>query len=261
MTFTRPSSRTVLERSFATSPVKLFTTRNRGDACWVYSATLGGGLVGGDDIRMTLDVQPGARALLATQASTKVYRSLRPTSQSISAMLARDSLLAVMPDPVVCFAGAHFSQQQRYELDKDANLVLVDWITSGRHASGERWAFARYENRIDITRDGRRILYDAVTLEHESDAVADRMGRFDVYLTAVITGPLVSSGAHATIASTSQTPVVAHADLIESAAVLSDGGTLVRMAGTNVENMGRVLRRRLEFLHPFLGDDPWSRKW
>lgn len=259
--FSRAGSRTILERAFATSPVKLFTTRNRGAACWVYSATLGGGFVGGDAVRMTLEIGQGATALVATQASTKVYRSLKPASQSISAIVHDDALLAVVPDPVVCFAGADFSQEQHYELGPRADLVVVDWITSGRHAAGERWAFARYSNRIDIARNHRRIFFDGLTLEPETDTVAQRMGRFDVCATCVISGPRVADAAAAIVAALSQAPIHAHAETIESACPLAGGGTLLRVAGISVERVGRLLRTRLDFLPPFLGDDPWTRKW
>lgn len=259
--FARSGANTVLERSFATSPVKLFTTRSTGSSCWVYSATLGGGLVGGDAIQMTVDLGAGSRGLLATQASTKVYRSLRPASQIVSAAIASDALLAVVPDPVVCFAGADFTQRQRYELGERASLVAVDWMTSGRHATGERWAFKRYESRIDILRNGRRILYDGLVLETGLDRVGERMGRFDVCLTAVITGPDVADQAAAIVRAHSAMPVSRDAALIESASTLSDGGALLRIAGTSVEQVGRLLRDRLAFLHPLFGDDPWSRKW
>ena len=136
--FSRCGQETIVERSFASSPLKLFTTRATGGACCIYSATLGGGLVGGDQIRMAIDVGAAARALVTTQASTKVYRSLRPASQHIAASIDDDALLAMLPDPIVCFTGAHFSQDQQYDLTARANLVLVDWMTSGRHAVGER---------------------------------------------------------------------------------------------------------------------------
>ena len=48
---------------------------------------------------------------------------------------------------------------------RDASLVLVDWMTSGRHAAGERWAFSRYESRLDIRRGSQRIFFDALVLE------------------------------------------------------------------------------------------------
>ena len=195
LTFTRSGPATVLTRAFAASPAKLIATNGHGTTCWVYAATLGGGLVGGDEIRLRADVTAGARGLLTTQASTKVYRSLRPSRQSLEASVDADALLAVVPDPIVCFADADFTQTQRYDLHPDASLVMVDWITSGRHASGERWAFSRYESRFDIRRGSERIFFDALVLEPHIDSVVERMGRFDVLLTAVITGPLVAAAA------------------------------------------------------------------
>lgn len=261
LTFTRSGSGTVLTRAFATSPAKLVTTNARGTACWVYVATLGGGLVGGDDIRVTARVTPGARALLTTQASTKVYRSLRPSSQHVTATVDARGLLAVVPDPIVCFRDADFSQTQRYDLAADASLVVVDWMTSGRHAAGERWLFSRYASRLDINRDARPLVFDAIVLEPDLDSIAERMGRFDVILTAVLTGPAVAAAAEAILDRTSRSSIDRHGDLVLSASRLRDGGALLRMAGTSVERVGRMLREHLAFLSPLVGDDLWSRKW
>lgn len=261
LTFTRSGAATVLTRAFATSPAKLIETRGRNATCWVYTATFGGGLVGGDEVHLRADVTAGARALLTTQASTKVYRSLRRSRQSLHATVDADAFLAVVPDPVVCFAGADFTQTQRYDLHPDASLVMVDWITSGRHASGERWAFSRYENRFDLRRGSQRIFFDGLVLEPNLDAVVERMGRFDVLLTAVVTGPLVAGAAMELVTRLSEASIDRHADLVVSASRLRDGGTLLRMAGTSVEQMGRALRAHLAFLSPLVGDDLWSRKW
>jgi urease accessory protein len=259
--FTRNGPETVLTRAFATSPAKLITTKSRGTTCWVYLATLGGGLVGGDDIQLTVDVAAGARGLLTTQASTKVYRSLRPCRQMVEASVGDRGLLAVVPDPVVCFAGADFTQHQRYELHAGASLVAVDWTTSGRHATGERWVFSRYESRIDVRRDGQPVVFDAVILEPELDSIAARMSRFEVILTALITGPAVSTAAEAMLDRTSREQVKYGGDPVVAASRICDGGVLLRMAGTSVERLGRALRERIAFLSPLVGDDLWSRKW
>lgn len=259
--FDHNRSGTVLARAFATSPVKVFEIAGRGAACWAYAASLGGGLVGGDRIRMTLEVAADARALLMTQASTKVYRSLQPATQVIAGAVDARGLLAVVPDPVVCFAAADFSQSQRYDLHGDANLVVVDWMTSGRHASGERWAFSRYESRIVVTRNARPVFRDAVVLERDLDQVAERMGRFEVLLTAVVTGPLVSDAAAMIVNRVALMTVARQQDVIVSAWPLRGGGAVVRMAGASVEQVGRTLRSFFSFLPPLLGDDPWSRKW
>ena len=259
--FTRAGSETILTRSFATSPVKVFATKGGSSACWVYAATLGGGLVGGDEVNMTVDVEPGARALMMTQASTKVYRSTRTARQTMSATAAPGGLLAVIPDPVVCFSSADFIQTQNYALCGDASLVVVDWMTSGRHQAGERWAFSRYESRIAISLDGRPVFYDALVLESDLDSIAERMGRFEVVLTAVLMGPLVPNAGALVPHDVSQSLIVKDAGMIVSVSSLSDSGTLLRIAGVGVEQVGHALREYLKFLSPILGDDPWSRKW
>jgi urease accessory protein len=260
LTFTRSGSETVLTRAFATSPAKVIVTKGPGATCWVYAATLGGGLVGGDEIRVRAEVTAGARGLLTTQASTKVYRSLYPSRQTFDATVETGGLLAVLPDPIVCFADADFTQTQKYELHADASLVMVDWITSGRHAAGERWAFSRYESRFDICRSSQRIFFDALVLEPNLDSVAERMRRFDVLLTAIVTGPLVRGAAMEILTGLSHAQIDHRADLVVSAARLRDGGALLRMAGTSVEQVGRALRVHLDFLSPLMGDDLWSRK-
>jgi urease accessory protein len=261
LTFTRNGADTVLTRAYASSPAKLIESNRRGATCWVYAATLGGGLVGGDEILLRADVTSGASALLTTQTSTKVYRSLRPSKQTLNATVDADAMFAVVPDPVVCFAGADFTQAQRYDLHADASLVVVDWMTSGRHASGERWAFSRYESRLDIRRASQRIFWDTILLEPGIDSVGERMGRFDVLLTAVITGPLVARAAADLVNRISPSPIAPGNDLVVAAATLRDGGALVRMAGMDVEQMARRLRSDLAFLSPLTGDDLWSRKW
>jgi len=259
--FVRSESRTILERAFATSPLRLLAPRASGPSAWVYAATFGGGLVGGDAVRMTVEVADGARAFLSTQASTKVYRSAAPSSQHLHARAGDDALLAVVPDPVVCFAGSSFSQEQSYELSSRATLVAVDWITSGRHATGERWLFDRYSSRIDVRRDGRRILYDCLRLDGDDGAVPRRMGRFNVCLLAVMIGPLAQLAAARTVARVGDLPVDRQSDLLLSAAPLGGDGAILRMAGTGVEQVSTALREHLRFLVPLLGDDPWLRKW
>ncbi|CAN0333704.1 unnamed protein product, partial [Ectocarpus sp. 8 AP-2014] len=41
-------------------------------------------------------------------------------------------------------------QHQRFLLEHDSSLVLVDWLTSGRMSRGEGWAFNRLESRNEV---------------------------------------------------------------------------------------------------------------
>lgn len=257
----RGPRRSVVTRAFAASPLRLLTPRNHGDAAWVYSTTFGGGLVDGDDLRIAVRVGRGATMLLATQAATKVYRSGRGTSAALHAVVEPGALLAVVPDPVICFAGAAYRQNQRIDLHDGAGLVYLDWYASGRHASGERWQFGRYESRLEICRAGRVAAIEAVALAPEHGDLRARMGRFDVLAVMALAGERLQDHADDVLRRVSGLPVEKRARTIAGASELRGGGCLVRLAGTSVEEVAGMVRTCLGFLPALLGDDPWARKW
>lgn len=259
----RSGARSVVTRAFASSPLRLLTPRNHGDAAWVFTSTFGGGLVDGDALELSIDVGPGAKTLLATQAATKVYRSLGDfggTSLDLSAAIGDDALLVVAPDPVVCFAGARYRQHQSFDLYGSAGLVYVDWLTSGRRASGERWQFARYASRMTVRRDGRLGVLDALTLGPDEGDLPVRMGRFDTVCVVAIAGRSLASYAAQLVSDVSALPVARRADMVIGASSVSEG-CLVKIAATSVEAVGRAVRQYLTFVPTLLGDDPWARKW
>jgi urease accessory protein len=256
----RIESRSLVTRARAASPLRLLTPRNHGNAAWVYTSTYGGGFVDGDDVRLDVSIGAGATALLTSQAATKVYRSPHGTASALDARIADGGLLLVAPDPVVCFAGASYRQTQRFELEATAGLVLVDWFTSGRHGSGERWRLDRYATRVTVSRRGRLMLMDALSLDAADGPIEKRMGRFDVALMALVVGAPLEQHAGRVLSEVAGKSVGRRADLLVSASAVA-GGCLVRMIGTSVEQVGRAARALLDFVPAMLGDDPWSRKW
>src|SRR5262245_54561573 len=100
------------------SPVRWLTPRSHGGGAWVFASTFGGGLVDGDAIVIDVTVERGGRAMLSTQASTKIYRSRNGTSLTLRANVERAAMLVVLPDPNVCFAGSSYAQAQRFALEE-----------------------------------------------------------------------------------------------------------------------------------------------
>jgi urease accessory protein len=181
-------ARSRVSAAYAASPLRLLTPANHGHAAWVYTSSYGGGLVDGDAIVLDVDVGAGASAFVSTQASTKVYKSPRGTSSELRARVGEDGLLVVAPDPVVCFAASRYRQVQRFDLAPGAALVAVDWMSSGRRASGERWVFDAYDARLSVRLDGQLLVHDRLRLTAEDGALAARMGRFEVLAILVIAG-------------------------------------------------------------------------
>jgi urease accessory protein len=252
----------VVRRALATSPLRLLTPRNHGRAAWIYTATYGGGLLGGDAICLDVSIDSGAMAMLSTQASTKVYRSDREVSSDLKAIVKPGALLAVLPDPVVCFASATYRQSQRIELDAGGNLVFMDWLSSGRRARDERWQFDGYSSRIEIVQNGCHVILDALTLDATAGNIGDRMGRFNTLCVIVLLGPLLAAPAAHTLSQIAALPIEKGAGLLVSASPINRAvdGCLIRIAGASFEMVSTAAREYLRFVPSLLGDDPWARR-
>ena len=254
--FSLTGGRTAASSARASAPLKVLFPRHRGPAAWACLSSLGGGLVDSDRLAVTARVGRGASAALTTQSSTKVYRGA--ATQSLSARVEEGGLLAVAPDPVVCYAGARYAQRLEFDLDRGADLAAVDWLTSGRAARGERWAFSSYESRLTARRAGRELLRDALLLSPEQGALPARLGRWNILGTAVALGPRLAAGARALVEELAREPLSRKAGALMTASPLGEDGMIMRFAGESVEDCARSLRERLKFAWEALGDDPWS---
>jgi urease accessory protein len=257
----RAGDRSVVRRAYATSPLRLLTPTNHGHAAWIFLSTFGGGMVDGDRVDLSIGVSPGASAYVSTQASTKIYRSPRGTRAETRAHVAAGGALVFVPDPVVCFAGARYHQEQHVDLEDDASLALVDWVTSGRRASGERWHFDRYAGRTTVRRNGRPLVHESLLLDQAQGPLAARMGRVDVLAVAIVTGGRFGATATAMLERVAAMRVSRGSAMLVAAAPLEPDGCVLRVAGQSVEQVGHVLRDHMRDVSAWLGDDPWRRKW
>jgi len=240
--------------------LRLLTPNVTPATAWVVMATLGGGLVGGDVIDLEMDVEPRARVLLLSQASTKVYRSARPARQQLHARIGDEALLASLPDPTIAFAASTFEQRQRFDLAATGSLIALDGILAGRQAYGERWAFDRYASRLEVVRGGRPSFVDHVRLDRSDGVVAERMRAFNVFLLAIAVGPLVAPLVTSWHERIGTTPIERGADLVASVAPI-DAGAALRIAAESPERALTLLRDVLRPIVALVGDDPWGRRF
>jgi urease accessory protein len=244
----------------AASPLQLLSPTPRGRCAWIISASHGGGLVAGDDVSLDVDVGAGSIALLSTQAGTKVYRSHGAVAaQRLVARVDPGAVLAVLPQPVSCFAGARFRQEQRFELAPGASLLWLDALVAGRAARGERWAFDEYRSRVDVAVDGRALLADALRLvPGEGPPIGERLAGIELVATVVALGPAVAHHARALHDRLAAAPAEGDAAVLAAASPLGDG-VLVRVASRTVEAGLTFLRERLAFVEAVAGADPFTR--
>jgi len=278
----------------AAYPLKLLSPKvDQNTVAIAYVLSYGGGLVGGDHIKLNINVKDRCRLLLLSQGSTKVFKT-RPgdrlstrlrgqsthaapnvTTYVAEATVAPGGVLFMLPDPVTCFRAASYSQTQRITLAGDASLVLLDWVTSGRKSLGEEWVFSRYHSLNEVFLDGRCIARDIMLLEEPSPiktpeiiqsqglcrTLGERLQPYSCYATLILSGPLVQG-------------VVAHLDkLYKSITVfktaspartiwalspISEGkGYIVRAAGVETEDVKDWLRESLRGFQDIVGIDTY----
>jgi urease accessory protein len=257
------SGESTVTSSYATSPMKLLAPVSRGQSVWAFTSSFGGGLVAGDQTRLELQLGPGTRCFVGTQASTKVYRNPggRPCGHVTAAMLKENGSLVFAPDPVQAFAGSTYAQRQEFHLAPGAGLALVDWFTSGRAARGERWEFSRFKSRTEVFLAGERIFMDSILLDSTDGLLTSpmRTGRFNCFALLLLAGKPMRNFVAKLLAAFASRPVERQAALVASASPVREGA-LLRLAGESVEQVGRELHQHLKPLAALLGDDPWARK-
>lgn len=249
---------------WARDPLKLLVPRPRGACVWAFLSSHGGGLVTGDQTRLELHLEPGARAYLGSQSTPKVYRRVGAATctHDTTAVVEAGALLVFAPDLLQPFAQAHFAQRQSFHLAEDASLVIVDGLTSGRAARGERWAFDQLTLRTEIWQQGRRWIRDALSLDAGPGPLTNtsRLGAWNALATVWMIGPKVRALGEAWMASLAADPVSVPGALRVGGSAVREG-YVFRLAAREPELLTAELRRRLSGLAPELGDDPWERKW
>jgi urease accessory protein len=250
-------------RVAARSPLKLVVARERGPCARVHVSTFGGGLLAGDRISLELQVDPDATLVVGSAAPAKVYRADGGATslQRVDARVSRGALLAWVPSAVTCFADARYRQEQHFQLEADASLLLVDTLSAGRVARGERWAFDACESLTRLWRDDQLVLHDGLRLAAGAVAIPARFGRFDALSTILFSGPRLAEAAARAVERVSALPLARRAPLVATAAVRDDGA-LVRVAGQSLDAVEQLVS---ELVAPTLarlaGDDPWHGPW
>ena len=124
-----------------------------------------GGLVGGDQLGITVHLEPGSRALLTSVAAQKVYGSigrsrLRPEGawavQELAFQLEEGADLEWLPQELVMYADGLYEQRTRVNLAPGAGWLGAELVRLGRTAAGESLGAGRWRSLLEIRRRGPR---------------------------------------------------------------------------------------------------------
>jgi urease accessory protein len=166
--------------------------------------TYGGGLVGGDQINLKIELHAATRLALLTQGSTKLFKAPERSivsKQNLDVKIGSQAALCYLPDPTQPFAECVYQQRQTFYVEPDgtSSLLMLDWVSEGRRALGESWTLWSWKGRNEVREyeeqgSGRLLLRDAVML-HEDDlggtSLIDKSNSMGVFGTLIVYGPLL----------------------------------------------------------------------
>ena len=146
--------------------VRAFPLENGGSL--VHLHNLSGGVLGGDSLKLTIEVGPQAAAQLTSTSATRIYRTRKDASTALQVneiAVGESALLEFLPDPVIPFAGSRYRQETRIELAAGAGLFWWDTIAPGREARGELFDYELLQLKLDIAAEGKPLALERVSLE------------------------------------------------------------------------------------------------
>ena len=136
-----------------------------------------GGVVGGDQLDVSVRIGQGASALLTTPAAQKWYRSAGPTSRLTTTLsVAPGATLEWLPSETIAFDAARARQTTRLELAPGAAAVAWEISCWGRPASGIRFDRGEVTLGFEIFRGAEPLLIERACVAGASDVLSEAWG-------------------------------------------------------------------------------------
>lgn len=135
-----------------------------------YLLNPGGGYIDGDTYHMTVNVGEEAGLTLTTQSATKVYKT--PTShvyQENIFRLQKNSYLEYLPDALIAYKDARYTQHNKIYMEKGSTLIYTDILTPGWSPEGDEFSYDTLRLKSEIYLEDELVLFDHIKLEPDKD--------------------------------------------------------------------------------------------
>ena len=205
-----------------------------------------GGVVGGDELSIKVQIGPNAAALIATPGAAKWYRANGYVSkQTVQLTVAPTASLEWLPQETIFFNGAHVRLDTAIELAEDATYLGCEILCFGRTASGERFEHGSIRQHTTIKRNGKLIWF-----EQGSIAGGDQFMQSSIGLAgATVSATLLACGKNLSTAALTdlRAAIGNNAGVSQMKSIL-----IVRHLGTNSEVARRIMLTAWQHLRPVM---------
>jgi urease accessory protein len=166
--FSLSGQATVLSSAFQSAPCRVMTpVPDPKEPFTAVLLTTSGGLTGGDQVTVSVNVAPNATALCTPQAAERIYRAAdeQDAHVSVTMTLGSEATLEWLPQETILFDRARLRRGIEIGLTDTSRLLAGDIVVFGRLASGERFRTGFLFDRWQVRRGGRLIWRDVTRLD------------------------------------------------------------------------------------------------
>jgi urease accessory protein len=168
--FAHRAGRTYLAKRRHVGPLRVQRTFHpEGAVCHAYLVHPPGGVVGGDELQLQVDVGCKAHALLTTPAATKFYRTAGPIARQTHCLRV-DGTLEWLPQETIFYSGARAHTATHLQLSADARVLAWEIACLGLPARQEDFTAGELALDFELWVQHRPLLIDRLRI-HAQDEV------------------------------------------------------------------------------------------
>lgn len=263
LAFAKDAERSYLASRWHCGPLRVqrpFYPEGAHGPCHVYLLHPPGGVVGGDELTIQIDIGAQAHALLTTPAAAKFYRSDgRLAAQRQHLRVAQQATLEWFPQENIVFHGAQARSITHISLAEEANFIGWDITCLGRPGSAEPFRDGAYRACLEIWRLGKPLFIERALMQGKDGFLAARWGMAGCSVSAT----LLCTGGDPSLVDEVRAAVVDVAPLLADDGMFSatqmQDVLVCRYLGHHAEDAKAYFSRALSVIRPRLLGREFSR--
>ncbi len=158
-----------------------------GNICHIYLLHPPGGVVGGDQLTLDVDVTAGAHGLITTPGASKFYRSSGKTAEIQQQFnVANNGMLEFLPQESIYFPATEVSSRVLVNLAADASYAGWEIHSLGLPANNEDFAAGRVLLNTELKVAGKLLLHDKLKVDAVEKNRASGLRGYRVYGSFVV---------------------------------------------------------------------------
>jgi urease accessory protein len=195
--YQKKDSKTLVTSAYSQAPFKIqrpFYPEGEG-ICHSVLLHTAGGMVEGDRLSQTINLQKNAHSLITTTAASKIYRSQgQVAQQDITIKIDSGACLEYLPQETIIFNGAIYQQNLKVELAPDATWLNWEITRFGRTARGEKFIQGDWRSLTEIWQNEQLLWCDRQWLpgNPEIEASLNGLAGYPIFATLTWIGKPVN---------------------------------------------------------------------